>query len=541
MPSFPQALLCIIRRNSHGFEIAMNVRSFVRLGLILVAAAIAGSAWSQQSAPRVALIIGNARYPEAGTPLPTTVNDARALADELRRSDFDVDLKENVGKEDMQRAIDAFTSKIQSGSGALFYFSGLCIQVARQNFLLPVNAQASSEADVQRDGISLDAVLSEMKRHGARVKIVIIDGSRRNRLERNFRPSAAGLAALDLPEGTLAMYSAATGKVVPDGTGENSLFITELIKQLRVPNLTAEEVFNRTRIGVSHATNNEQIPWVASSLVEEFSFGPTQPIAPASSQTPAPSSSSPEPTSSPVSAGYHPGDFFRDCKECGEMVVVPAGTFEMGSGADMESPIHRITIAKPFAIGRYEVTFREWDLCVAAGGCKYSSTDQNWGRGDRPVINLSWLDAKEFVKWLSEKTGQSYRLPSEAEWEYAARAGTSTPYWWGREIGTRQANCRECGGGGVQTSPVGSFKSNAFGLFDTAGNAAEWVEDCWNDNYRNAPRDGSAWTTGQCQLRGLRGGSFDSQAKYLRSQARFRYDYDVRYFTNGFRVVRELQ
>jgi formylglycine-generating enzyme required for sulfatase activity len=519
----------------------MNARSFVRLGLTLIAAAIAGSAWSQQSAPRVALIIGNARYPEAGTPLPTAINDARALADELRRSDFDVDLKENVGKEDMQRAIEAFTSKIQSGSGALFYFSGLCIQVAGQNSLLPVNAQASSEADVQRDGISLDAILSEMKRHGASVKIVIIDGSRRNRLERNLRPSAAGLAALDLPEGTLAMYSAATGKVVPDGTGENSVFITQLIKQLRVPNLTAEEVFNRTRIGVSRATNNEQIPWVASSLVEEFSFGPTQPIAPASSQTAAPFSSTPEPAFSPVSAGHHPGDFFKDCKECGEMVVVPAGTFEMGSVADMESPIHQVIIAKPFAIGRYEVTFREWELCVAAGGCKFSPSDQNWGRGDRPVINLSWLDVKEFVKWLSEKTGQSYRLPSEAEWEYAARAGTSTPYWWGREIGTRQANCRECGGGGAQTSPAGSFGSNAFGLFDTAGNAAEWVEDCWNDNYRNAPRDGSAWTTGQCQLRGLRGGSFDSQAKYLRSQARFRYDYDVRYFTNGFRVVRELQ
>jgi formylglycine-generating enzyme required for sulfatase activity len=519
----------------------MDVRSFVRVGLTLVAVALGGSAWSQQSAPRVALIVGNARYPEAGTPLPTTTKDARALADELRRSDFDVDLKENVSKEDMQRAIDAFTSKIRSGSGALFYFSGLCVQVARQNYLIPVNAQASSEADVQRDGISLDAILSEMKRHGARVKIVIIDGSRQNPFERNFRPSAAGLAALDLPDGTLAMYSAATGKVIPDGTGENSLFITELIKQLRIPNLTAEEVFNRTRIGVSRATNNERIPWVASSLVEEFSFGPTRPIAPAPSQTAAPSSSTPEPTSSPVSAGYHPGDFFRDCKECGEMVVVPAGTFEMGSGADMEGPIHRVVIAKPFAIGRYEVTFREWDLCVVAGGCKYSPGDQNWGRDDRPVVNLSWLDAKEFVKWLSEKTGQSYRLPSEAEWEYAARAGTSTPYWWGREIGTRQAQCRECGGGGAQTSPVGSFKSNAFGLFDTAGNAAEWVEDCWNDNYRNAPRDGSAWTTGQCQLRGLRGGSFDSQAKYLRSQARFRYDFDVRYLANGFRVVRELQ
>src|SRR5262249_34103384 len=159
------------------------------------------------------------------------------------------------------------------------------------------------------------------------------------------------------------MYSTATGKVVPDGIGENSLFVSELIKELRVPNLTAEEVFNRTRIGVSRATNNEQIPWVASSLVEEFSFGATRPIAPASAQNAAPSST-PGPASAPVSAGSPPGDFFRDCKECVERAVVPAGAFEMGSGADMESPIHRVTIAKPFAIGRYEVTFREWDLCV---------------------------------------------------------------------------------------------------------------------------------------------------------------------------------
>ena len=158
------------------------------------------------------------------------------------------------------------------------------------------------------------------------------------------------------------------------------------------------------------------------------------------------------------------------------------------------------------------------------------------------MINISWDDAKAFTAWLSRKTGQSYRLPSEAEWEYAARAGTTTAYWWGRDVGSREANCRECNtGSGQQTSPVGSYKPNAFGLYDTAGNVAEWVEDCWHDNYRGAPEDGSAWTTGQCRLRGLRGGAYDSQAKFVRSSARFRYDSSIRYPANGFRIVRELQ
>jgi formylglycine-generating enzyme required for sulfatase activity len=224
------------------------------------------------------------------------------------------------------------------------------------------------------------------------------------------------------------------------------------------------------------------------------------------------------------------------------MVVVPAGAFDMGSSTEYENPAHRVTIAKPFAIGRYEVTFDEWDRCVEDKGCKAQPDDREWGRGDRPVINVSWLDAKAFVAWLSQKTGQTYRLPSEAEWEYAARAGTNSPFWWGRDVGSRQANCRECStGSGQQTSPVGSYKPNAFSLYDTAGNAAEWVEDCWNDNYRGAPTNGSAWTTGQCRLRVLRGGAYDSQSKSVRSTARFRYDTDVRYSANGFRVARELQ
>jgi formylglycine-generating enzyme required for sulfatase activity len=525
------------------------------------------STGAQQRTARVALVIGNASYPDASTPLSTTIKDTRSLAEELRRSEFEVDVKENIGKEEMQRAIDAFAGKIRSGTAALFYFSGYGIQVARQTYLLPINAQIWSEADLRRDGFSVDGLLAEMNRRGAKVKIVIIDAARRNPFERRFRASAAGLAAIDAPEGTLAMYSAAPGKLINDGSGANSVFMTELIKELRVPNLTAEEVFNRARIGVSRASNNEQVPWVASSLVEEFYFGASRPAvaspspapapapspspAPAPTRVPAPAPSpapapapapTPAPAPLPSTTSSTPGDSFRDCQGCGEMVIVPAGAFDMGSNTEYESPTHRVTIAKPFAIGRYEVTFDEWDRCVEDKGCKAQPDDREWGRGDRPVINVSWLDAKAFVTWLSQKTGKTYRLPSEAEWEYAARAGTNTAFWWGRDVGSRQANCRECNtGSGQQTSPVGSYKPNPFGLYDTAGNAAEWVEDCWNDNYRGAPTNGSAWNAGQCRLHGLRGGAYDSQAKSVRSTARFRYDTDVRYSANGFRVVRELQ
>jgi formylglycine-generating enzyme required for sulfatase activity len=223
------------------------------------------------------------------------------------------------------------------------------------------------------------------------------------------------------------------------------------------------------------------------------------------------------------------------------MVVIPGGDFDMGSSLnEFEKPVHRVAVRR-FAIGRYEVTFREWDLCVAAGACKHRPDDRGWGRGDRPVIDVSWSDARTYAAWLSQKTGQKYRLPSEAEWEYAARGGKNSLFWWGDRIQQGRANCRDCGTGGTaQTRPVGSFQPNGYGIYDTAGNVAEWVDDCWNDSYRGAPNNGTPWNSGQCQQRSLRGGSFASQSGYLRSQARFRYDADVRYYANGFRLVREL-
>ena len=234
-----------------------------------------------------------------------------------------------------------------------------------------------------------------------------------------------------------------------------------------------------------------------------------------------------------------PGETFRDCPDCPEMIVIPAGEFSMGSNDTyLEQPIHHVTIPRPFAIGRREITFAEWDQCVAAGACRHNPSDRGWGRGDRPVLDVSWDDTQAYLTWLSEKTGRKYRLPTEAEWEYAARAGTTTPFWWGKDAAEGAANCVGCGPGSQsKTMPTASFRPNAFGLYDTSGNMAEWVEDCWNDNYRSAPKDGSAWSVGQCNLRVLRGGSFANNASLARSAGRFRYDKDVRYFANGFRIA----
>ena len=168
-----------------------------------------------------------------------------------------------------------------------------------------------------------------------------------------------------------------------------------------------------------------------------------------------------------------------------------------GEDGDAERPRHKVTIPKPFAVGRYAVTFDDWEAAVSAGSVQHRPSDKGWGRGRRPVIDVSWDDAQAYLKWLSSKTAQPYRLLSEAEWEYCCRAGTETAYSFGNSITKQQAQFSEDGYGSAdRTVEVGSFAANAFGLHDMHGNVLEWCEDCWNDNYHNAPRDGSAWTTG---------------------------------------------
>jgi len=259
-----------------------NVRRLFCLGLFVLSAIAVTPAPAQQQAARVALVIGNANYPDAAAPLPNAVKDVTAVAEEFRRLHFSVDLKKNLRKAEMQRAIDAFIGKIQNDTTALFYFSGFGLQVGRQSYLLPVNAQIWSEADVRRDGVSVDALLAEMHRKGAKAKVVIIDAARRNPFERRFRTVAAGLAPLNAPVSTLVLYSGALNRRVDErSSGDHSLFAAELLKELRSANLTAEAIFNHVRIGVSRASNGAQVPWVASSLLGEIYFGATPSGAPA--------------------------------------------------------------------------------------------------------------------------------------------------------------------------------------------------------------------------------------------------------------------
>ena len=240
------------------------------------------------------------------------------------------------------------------------------------------------------------------------------------------------------------------------------------------------------------------------------------------------------------------GERFRDCDGtwCPQMVVVPAGEYRMGSPSgeagrdDDEGPRHQVRIAKPFAVGVYEVTFSEWEACVSDGGCGHRGNDE----GTHPVINVSWGDAKAYVRWLSNETGEAYRLLSESEWEYVARAGTQTRYGWGDEVGSGRANCRGCGSRRDyrQTAPVGQFEANRFGLHDVHGNVWEWVEDCWNGSYAGAPADGSAWRSGNCDRRVLRGGSWVSGPWFLRAANRSRNVTGGRNVYIGFRIARTL-
>jgi lipoprotein NlpI len=250
----------------------MRIRFSLFALLILSIAPVLPS--TGMAADRFALVIGNAKYPDADAPLKEPINDARDVADELKRDGFTVDVGDNLTGDGMRKAFDRLYGHIKPGSIALIFFSGFGIQSNRQSYLIPVDAQIWTEADVRRDGFSLETVLNEINNRGAGVKIALIDASRRNPYERRFRSFSAGLAPVIAPNGTLVMYSAALSSVISDNGGDHSLFVQELLKEIRVPDLMAEETLNRTRVGVTRASRSEQVPWISSSLAEDFSFIP---------------------------------------------------------------------------------------------------------------------------------------------------------------------------------------------------------------------------------------------------------------------------
>jgi formylglycine-generating enzyme required for sulfatase activity/TPR repeat protein len=314
-------------------------------------------------------------------------------------------------------------------------------------------------------------------------------------------------------------------------------------------------------------------PWIAAA--DGPSTPPATPaVIPAKPTVAVVPAAGPQPLSAVQESALKPKDSFKECADCPEMVVVPAGTLMMGSSESergpievayakyateipgfiavplsTESPQHAVRLARPFAVGRFPVTFAEWDGCVADGGCNgYRPSDQGWGRGRQPVVNVNWEDAKTYVAWLSRKTGKTYRLLSEAEWEYMARAATTTPFWWGASLSTGQANyngSQTFGGAPIgenrqKTLPVDSFPPNPWGIYQVHGNSYDWVEDCYHDSYNGAPNDGSAWTNENCIARVIRGGAWSSSPWILRSAARNKFLSNFRSSNHGFRVARTL-
>lgn len=259
---------------------------------------------------------------------------------------------------------------------------------------------------------------------------------------------------------------------------------------------------------------------------------------------------------------------FRDCPQCPAMVTLPQGQFMMGSGpeesrlatslgqpeasAAAEHPRVEVVMSRTVAIGKYEVTFAEWDFCFQEGGCSYRPSDERWGRNDRPVTNVARRDAEEYLRWLRRHTGRDYRLPSESEWEYAARAGTSTARYWGEGLGEGHAVCDGCGSrwDNRRTAPVGAFMPNGFGVHDMLGNVTEWVADCWNPSLEGIPADGSArtsdspwWKDGECERPVKRGAFWQSFPWTVRAAYRSYWNpgpWSDRSLHYGFRVALDL-
>ena len=455
---------------------------------------------SSASQKRLALLIGNSNY--AGDNFLTNpVNDAKALAKVLKEQlNFEVIEKTNLNRREMKDAITQFSEQLDRNQGVgLFYYSGHGLQYDGKNHLIPIGVKDSlkSANDLMEgtETVTVNYVLNAMKLAANEVNILILDACRNPpRFVKSWYKGEmidpGMVKQSNTPSGTLIAYAAASGKVAESGEGEdNSPYVKSLMKWLPTPNLSITDALTQVRKDVKQATYQQQEPEYAAALDDIFYLKvkvDTQP--------------SPPPPDNRFVAGKVFRDRLQDGSQGPEMVMIPAGTFRMGDiqggGFENEKPVHTVSVSR-FAMGQHEVTVGDYLRFVQATGSHapewqeagneyniHTGTNdwyKNMGNAltneNHPIVGISWLDVTAYAQWLSEQTGQDYRLPTEAQWEYAARAGTKTKYWWGNEIGSNKANCygNECGDRFEYTSPVGAFAANPFGLYDTAGNLWEWT------------------------------------------------------------------
>jgi formylglycine-generating enzyme required for sulfatase activity len=509
---------------------------------------------------KVALVVGNRLY-QYGV-LNNTVNDAEDVAAVLRKMGFEVIFRKNLNHRQMNQAIYSFKKRLSETKGiGFFYFAGHGARVVGTNYLLPIdNDKIISEDDLQYEAVDARKVLNAMQDARNNLNIIVLDACRDNPYSVAGRSLKRGLDKMNPPSGSIIAFATDAGKTAADSSqnGRNGLFTSHLIKALDRAYKThqrVDDMFMGIRRAVMRESKGKQQPWQLYSLNRPYCFGgcqvanvvpnpqpkPPKPVI----VTPQPKPSFIPPQPKPFPAGKVFQDRLKDGSLGPKMVVIPAGSFRMGdiqgAGYDDEQPVHRVSVEK-FAMGIYEVTFAEYDKFAEATGRK-KPDDYNrfwwWQRGNYPVINVSWNDAIAYTKWLSNQTGKKYRLPTEAEWEYAARAGTETKYWWGNDIGKNRANClnSDCGDSFKYTSPVGSFSANKFGLYDTVGNVWEWTCSEYEGKYKG--KEKVCINKNSYKYRVLRGGSWLVIPRGLRvANRRDASPFFSRSDYFGFRLVR---
>lgn len=541
-----------------------------RMMTLPFALAIFLGASSNAYAARLALVIGNDQYRQVSV-LKNARNDARLMAALLREAGFEVvgDVRTDLDRNNLWRALEQFKGRIRKGDEVVFYFAGHGVQVDASQFLLPVDIGNDSEDQVSRDAVPLHQVQRMLAE--AQFALLVIDACRDNPFPpkpgstRNIGDTRGLAPPAKAVDGSVVLLAAAAGQkaldIVPGVTTNNGLFTHELVKALRVPGQDVLSAVRRTRshveatarranhaqrpsyvdemsgefvlfAAVASATRQELAPvappLVASILPEPVPAQRSQPV-PALGAGPA---TAPAPAPQPT---YLPGQNVKDCPTCPELVVVPAGTFHMGSDDMNEGPMRDVTLAS-FLLGVTEVTQGQWKAVMGSDPSAFT----NCG-ADCPVENVSWADAQAYVQKLTERTGVVYRLPSEAEWEYAARAGSHTKWSFGDDEALLDDFAWFAKNSRLQTHRVRSKRPNAWGLYDMHGNVAEWVQDVAHSDYQGAPSDGSAWMTGSNQTtqRVFRGGASFLDAINSTSHARTFYPLESRGGgLVGFRVAR---
>ena len=507
--------------------------NLVRYLSLLLTVIFGCSAYAQQKEVRVALVIGNSAYKQA--PLRNPVNDARDMAVKLRSLGFTVIERSNLGIRQIGSTLREFRAKLVPGGVALVYYAGHGLQIKGENYLPAVDAEIAGEEDVQNQSLAIRQIMDVLTDAKTRLNLVFLDACRNNPYARTFRNANEGLSRVTAPSGTLISFATRPGSVAADGVGRNGLYTSALLQQMGNPNQSIEQVLKRVVTSVKAGSKNQQEPWMEGSIEGEFCFGDCEranqpPVVVTQGNTGGADQlfweSIKETKDANELKAYlnkFPGGLFaelagirlrgleqaaaersaaeaaqraaleraaaeaaqraaleraagqviKDCPDCPEMVVMPAGSFDMGANDDADSkPVHRVNIPG-FLLGKTEVTQGQWKTVMGGNPSIFKQCGD-----DCPVENVSWNDAQEFARRLSQKTGKQYRLPSEAEWEYAARAGSSTKWSFGDNESQLGEYAWFSSNSQYKTHPAAQKRPSAFGLYDMHGNVWEWTQDC---------------------------------------------------------------